>query len=660
LIRIKIIRWKIGIMVVIVALLAQGILFPTAYALDLDLKTETQIKIDPNIIKNLPNLPIINVTPLQGTIRWEQRYSASIESSLVVDGNGTIYFIFGGVLQATNPDGTKKWEHPVGNSYGAPAIGDDGTIYVNTTDGLMIAVHSNGKEKWRFTRNGPGKLRGVWRPVFSSPAIGPDGTIYTGSFDDYFIYAVNPDGTEKWRYDTGGIVFTPTVGPDGTIYFGSDSLLYALKPDGKKKWTYAMKNNVLETSPALGPDGTIYIGANGQGLYAVNPNGSQKWVKDYSIISTPTVGPDGTIYVGAKKRFLALDPSGKIKWELSGDDGTYTTAHIGEDGMIYMTHRSTCYAIYPNGIVKWKFDGLSVSPGSAIGVDGSIYVVGNKYPESVLYALGTVATSVTLNKSALTLEEGHSETLVATVIPKEAPNPHVTWASNNNEIVKVDQTGKVTGIAPGKAKVTATTEDGGFIATSTVTVTGGGNPVATPIPETNLTDIQEHWAYAPIARAVELKITGGYPDFTFRPDRTITRAEFAVMLMNGLKPDLAGMALTFTDRNDVPVWAEKAVSQAVQLGIINGYTDGSFRPSSNITRAEMIVMVVKASDLAVDKDRKTTFSDDADIPTWAKGAIAAAQQSGILEFIKDNRLLPTVPATRAESVTAIVNRIDLK
>ncbi|MGB3478299.1 MAG: Ig-like domain-containing protein, partial [bacterium] len=55
----------------------------------------------------------------------------------------------------------------------------------------------------------------------SSPAIGTDGTIYIGS-DDNALYAINPDGTTKWRYSTGNYVFSsPAIGADGTIYVGS-------------------------------------------------------------------------------------------------------------------------------------------------------------------------------------------------------------------------------------------------------------------------------------------------------------------------------------------------------------------------------------------------------------------------------------------------------
>ena len=87
--------------------------------------------------------------------------------------------------------------------------------------------------------------------VDSSPAIGSDGTIYVGSYDDY-LYAINPDGSRKWRFKTGGYVSysSPAAGSDGTIYVGSeDNNLYAINPDGSKKWTF--KTGVTVCFPHL-------------------------------------------------------------------------------------------------------------------------------------------------------------------------------------------------------------------------------------------------------------------------------------------------------------------------------------------------------------------------------------------------------------------------
>ena len=79
-------------------------------------------------------------------------------------------------------------------------------------------------------------------------------------------------------------------------------------------------------------------------------------------------------------------------------------------------------------------------------------------------------TGVTLNKTALTLNIGASETLTATVAPADATNKKVTWKSSDAAVASVDANGKVTGVKAGEATITVTTEDGGKTATCKVTV----------------------------------------------------------------------------------------------------------------------------------------------------------------------------------------------
>ena len=79
-------------------------------------------------------------------------------------------------------------------------------------------------------------------------------------------------------------------------------------------------------------------------------------------------------------------------------------------------------------------------------------------------------TEVTLDRAELTLTEGETETLTATVRPDNADNRKVTWSSDKTEIATVGGAGKVTAVKPGEATVTVTTEDGGKTATCRVTV----------------------------------------------------------------------------------------------------------------------------------------------------------------------------------------------
>uniref|UniRef100_UPI003467EF7C Cell surface protein n=1 Tax=synthetic construct TaxID=32630 RepID=UPI003467EF7C len=80
---------------------------------------------------------------------------------------------------------------------------------------------------------------------------------------DHYLYAINPNGKLKWKFETGGSVHSsPAIGQDGTIYVGSnDHYLYAINPNGKLKWKFETGGSV-HSSPAIGQDGTIYVGSN--------------------------------------------------------------------------------------------------------------------------------------------------------------------------------------------------------------------------------------------------------------------------------------------------------------------------------------------------------------------------------------------------------------
>ncbi|MGN7760880.1 S-layer homology domain-containing protein [Paenibacillus sp. 22594] len=185
-----------------------------------------------------------------------------------------------------------------------------------------------------------------------------------------------------------------------------------------------------------------------------------------------------------------------------------------------------------------------------------------------------------------------------------------------------------------------------------------GLPVRTPVTESpteiTLRDVAGHWAAASIQQALSMGMVKGYLDGTFRPNHSVTRAEFAVMLMNVLKPQGAGANLTFTDTATIGAWAQSAIAQAVQAGIITGYEDGGFRPNAEITRAEMAVILAKALGVSTEGKTTSSFSDDKDIPAWAKSSVDFVKQAGIAQGKGENAFAPQDSATRAEAVTVLL------
>lgn len=124
-----------------------------------------------------------------------------------------------------------------------------------------------------------------------------------------------------------------------------------------------------------------------------------------------------------------------------------------------------------NGLVTAKSAGNVTI--TATAADGS--TVSNSI-ELTIKAKTIAVTNVSLSKTTLSLEKGKTETLTATVAPDNATNKKVTWSSSNANVATVDQSGKVTAVGKGTAKITVKTEDGGKTAECTVTVTEAEKP----------------------------------------------------------------------------------------------------------------------------------------------------------------------------------------
>lgn len=175
--------------------------------------------------------------------------------------------------------------------------------------------------------------------------------------------------------------------------------------------------------------------------------------------------------------------------------------------------------------------------------------------------------------------------------------------------------------------------------------------------EVTLHDINGHWAEEFIQQAVRDGIVKGYVDGSFKPNASVTRAEFTVMLMNALHTDsdYAEAPLSFTDRSNIGAWAQSAIARAVQAGFIQGDSGGSFRPNDAVTRAEMAVMVANALQLKAESGTSSTFADNEQIPVWARAAVAGMQQSGLLNGKGLNTFAPRDNTTRAEAVKLLMS-----
>ncbi|EJW17743.1 S-layer homology domain-containing protein [Paenibacillus alvei] len=186
-------------------------------------------------------------------------------------------------------------------------------------------------------------------------------------------------------------------------------------------------------------------------------------------------------------------------------------------------------------------------------------------------------------------------------------------------------------------------------------------PTDPETPKVDLSDIADHWAKASIEKSVELGFVSGYEDGTFRPNRSITRGEISAMLARALKLEKVNTAFGFADQSQTPVWAQPFIQALAKAGYISGYENGTFRANKEITRSELVVMIVRARGLEVHPNATLTFTDADQVPAWAKPYVATAEEAGLIKGYGDGKFNPNASTTRAEAVTLILGMLnDLK
>lgn len=258
---------------------------------------------------------------------------------------------------------------------------------------------------------------------------------------------------------------------------------------------------------------SIFIGMNSiyaaeniitinKGTIVVGPGYSE--TIRYTLL--PGLNSSNIIWKSANPNIATVDANGKVTGLTIGQ--TIITAHINGASstctiivsndyvpvkgisinrtnlnILLNSSESLNATIYPSNATNKDVVWTSSNP-SIASVDSTGKVTARKIGSTIITAStsGYSATAIvnvvdsiplkgiTINKSNITIKEQASETLQINYNPSNATNKKITWKSSNNNIVKVDSNGKITGITAGSATITAISNDGGYVATCKVTV----------------------------------------------------------------------------------------------------------------------------------------------------------------------------------------------
>lgn len=172
----------------------------------------------------------------------------------------------------------------------------------------------------------------------------------------------------------------------------------------------------------------------------------------------------------------------------------------------------------------------------------------------------------------------------------------------------------------------------------------------------------EHWAYKPISDMTEKGILNGYPDGSFKPNKSITRAEFAKILVNTL--NLTSDSSNNIQFKDVPEehWAHNYIKVASKY--LTGYQNGSeylYMPDSATVREDMALAIVTAMGLNNSEykiDTLNKFSDKGLISESLKKYVAIAAENGLMNGNADGTFNPKGNLTRAEVCQLMLNALN--
>jgi hypothetical protein len=176
-------------------------------------------------------------------------------------------------------------------------------------------------------------------------------------------------------------------------------------------------------------------------------------------------------------------------------------------------------------------------------------------------------------------------------------------------------------------------------------------------------DIQNQIAQQCIIQLGDRNLVRGYADQTFRPQSTISRAEFAVLLLNAFS--YGQQKQSGIEFKDVPTthWAYKAIQAAYQQGFFIGYPDRTFRPSEPIPRVQAIAILgnhLFSIPETPETSLKQHFDDAAQIPNYARNGVAAATSGRIvINYPKVRQLQPNKSATRSEVAAMFCQSLNL-
>lgn len=171
-------------------------------------------------------------------------------------------------------------------------------------------------------------------------------------------------------------------------------------------------------------------------------------------------------------------------------------------------------------------------------------------------------------------------------------------------------------------------------------------------------DFTGHWAENTIQSWLDNGYVSGYPNGSFKPEGSVTRAEF-VKMVNNLFGYTETYDISFTDvnKND---WYYQEVQKAFKAGYITGVSKTKFAPNDILTREQAAVIISKIMKLDGNSVSSEIFKDSDTISSWAKDYVGSAYEAELIKGYNDNSFKPQEPIKRAEAIVLLDRSINME
>ncbi|MBB3114566.1 hypothetical protein FHS18_006687 [Paenibacillus phyllosphaerae] len=492
-----------------------------------------------------------------------------------------------------------------------------------------------------------------------------DYNYYEDGSDEFTIPFVTQDPAKQVATDYIGVNLygTKTIGTKQTIQSdGAASVTWSGLAANSDYYWYAKATDQAGTS-TLSPIWKFTTGTSGGSSGGSNPDGGNSGGNNSGNTGSGNDGGDGSQTnpsTGSEwTRLTAADIAASGDTVQLTDNGTSEGIVFTAEALQAIGQRNVTIRLANGSVITISAAKLSELAGK-LGSGEELYV-STKLPSSqaINQAAAQYGTSrkasFTIAGDFLELGFGKRGGDSATESPLTAPVTIELAASGVSDerlagIYRIAEDGTV-------AFIGGTYQDGRY----TATVEQAGTYVVLAYSKL-YTDVKpEHWAYSYVQLLSFEGVTTGITDNTFGAAQTTTRAEFVTLLARAFRLQPSTGSLSFRDV-EAGSWYAEAVQAAYEAGIVQGISADRFEPGQEITREEMVVMVIRALELRsgtiAAAGSGASFADGEQISAWAKDAVSKAIELGLISGKGNNNFDPHGMASRAETAKVIALMLE--